>query len=228
MKILGIIPARSGSKGVPKKNSRMLGNMSLVERTFKIAQESGVLDRIIVSTDDFEVMATAQRIGLEVPFVRPPHLCTDEAPMIEVVNHALAHLDSEGYSPQAVMLLQPTSPLRTVNHLQLATALLGNNDSVVSVVALPKTHCPHYVMKIEDGYLTPFMESGEKITRRQDAPQAYVREGTVYLTRRSVLTEQRSFYGKKCFAMEIPESESLSIDTPEDWKRAAQSLKVAA
>lgn len=225
MKVLGLIPARAGSKGVPGKNRREIGGMSLVERTFRVAQESGVLDRIIVSTDDFEVLATAQKIGLEVPFVRPAELSTDRAAMIDVVNHALAQLDQTGYRPTAVMLLQPTSPLRTADHIRQAFGLLWGGDSVCSVVPLPLTLCPHYVMKVdESGHLVNFLPEGGAITRRQDVPQAFVRDGTIYLTKRSVLVEGRSFYGSSCVPMVLDSSESLSIDTEEDWSIAEQRL----
>ena len=225
MKVLGLIPARAGSKGVPGKNRREIGGMSLVERTFRVAQESEVLDRIVVSTDDYQVLANAQKMGLEVPFVRPVVLSGDSTPMIDVVNHALAQLDLSGYRPTAVMLLQPTSPLRTADHIRQAFGLLWGGDSVCSVVPLPLTLCPHYVMKVDDqGHLVNFLPEGAAITRRQDVPQAYVRDGTIYLTKRSVLVEKRSFYGSSCIPMVLDPSESLSIDTEEDWTLAVQRL----
>ncbi len=229
MKVLGIIPARAGSKGVPGKNRRELGGMSLVERTYRVAIESGVLDRIVVSTDDFQVLAIAQKIGLEVPFIRPAELSGDGASMIDVVGHTLAELDKTGYRPGAVMLLQPTSPLRTADHIRHAFALIGGGDSVCSVVPLPQTMCPHYVMRVDEaGHLVNFLAEGAQITRRQDVPQAFVRDGTIYLTRYSVLIQRRTFYGNECIPMVLDPAESLSIDTEEDWNLASRRLTAKA
>lgn len=228
MKILGIIPARSGSKGVPSKNKRLMAGKSLVQRAFECGQASGVLDRIVVSTDDFEILSLAQKIGLEVPFVRPAELSDDKTPMIDVVRHALNHLASSGYVADAVMLLQPTSPLRTPSHLREAVGLLSTNDSVCSVTELPAVFSPHSVMKIVEGSLKTFLEDIPVPTRRQDAPKAYVRNGTVYLTRTHVILEQNTFYGENCSPMIMPEYESISIDTEEEWQSAERYLRSAA
>jgi CMP-N,N'-diacetyllegionaminic acid synthase len=228
MKILGVIPARAGSKGVPHKNRRKLGGMSLVERTFRVAEESGVLDRIVLSTDDLELMREAKMIGLDVPFIRPANLADDEAPMLDVVLHALHSVNREGYHPTAVMILQPTSPLRHSNHLVKAVSMLKGADSVCSVIEIPAAMSPHYVMRIENGSLKNYLPNGEKVTRRQDAPVAYQREGTVYLVRTSVLSEQRSIYGKKCRPLILNPNESVSIDTWDEWDLAQSRLKGAA
>ena len=222
MKILGFIPARAGSKGVPGKNRRLLNGMSLVERTFRVACESCVCDRIIVSTDDLSVMALARKIGLDVPFIRPTELSNDTTPMLSVLQHGVGALELTGYRPDAVMLLQPTSPLRTAQHLREAVTLLEQADSVCSVAEVPRALSPHCVMRIEDGYLTNFLEEGGQVTRRQDAPHAYVREGTVYLVRREVLMQQGSIYGARCVPMLV--DGALSIDTEEDWGEAERRL----
>lgn len=229
MRVLGLIPARAGSKGVPGKNRRLLLGRSLVERTYLAAKTSGVLDRVIASTDDFEVLAVAQSIGLEAPFIRPAHLSGDTTPMLDVVLHALDELEAKGDRYDAVMLLQPTSPLRRPDHIRLAVGLLGAGDSVCSVVALPRTHCPHYVMRVDEaGRLVHFLPEGQSITRRQDVPQAFVRDGTIYLTRTDVLRQRRSFYGAHCVPMVLENSESLSIDTEEDWRLAEKRLRKEA
>ncbi|MBL8059148.1 MAG: acylneuraminate cytidylyltransferase family protein [Chthonomonas sp.] len=222
MKILGFIPARAGSKGVPGKNHRLLSGMSLVERTFRIACESGVCDRIIVSTDDIAVMALARKIGLDVPFVRPAELSLDTTPMLDVLRHGVGVLELAGYRPDAIMLLQPTSPLRTAEQLREATSMLESGDSVCSVAEVPPTLSPYSVMRIEGGWLKNFLDEGQKITRRQDAPAAFVREGTVYLVRRDVLMEQGSIYGQRCVPMLV--TGSISIDTEEDWTEAERRL----
>lgn len=224
MKILGLIPARAGSKGVPAKNSKLLMGQSLVERALQTAQASGVVDQILVSTDDFEVIRQVESSGIGEILIRPAALADDRTPMIDVVQHALNVLSERNQWPTAVMLLQPTSPLRTPEHLRAAVSLLNEADSVCSVVPLPLTQCPHYVMKVEDGVLRHFLPEGASIQRRQDVPQAYVREGTVYLTRRSVLVESRSFYGDRCAPLVLDPHDSLSIDTQSDWEEAERRL----
>lgn len=225
-RVLGLIPARGGSKGVPRKNIRPLAGMSLLQRANSSAVESGVLDRIILSTDDPEIADHARSFGLEVPFLRPSDLAKDESPMIPVAISALTMLrEKDNYVPDVLLLLQPTSPLRTPEHIRQAVGMLGDNDSVCSIIPVPKDFCPHYLMRIrEDSFLDYFLPDGPSYTRRQDVPQAYKRDGTIFLTRVSVLLQQRSFYGKRCLPLFIKPEESLNIDTPEDWAEAEKKF----
>jgi CMP-N-acetylneuraminic acid synthetase len=225
VKILGLVPARGGSKGVPGKNLAPLAGRSPVQRAYEAGRDSGVCDRIVLSTDDEAIAAEGRRAGLEVPFLRPAALARDDTPMIEVVVHALETLRAEGYEPDAVMLLQPTSPLRTPEHLRRAAELLGDDDSVCSVVPLPREHCPHYVMKVDErGYLDFFLDDGARYTRRQDVPPAYRRDGTVYLTRTPVILAARTLYGRRCVPLVLEPRESLTIDSPEQWQEAERRL----
>lgn len=224
-RILGLIPARAGSKGVVGKNSLPLAGRSLVERAVDTAHASGVVARLVVSTDSRAIAQHAERLGAEVPFLRPAELASDRASMIDVALHALEMLErNEGWVPDALLLLQPTSPLRTPEHLVRATKLFRRGDSVCSVVALPKTDCPHAVMRIDGGYMKFFMPDGARYHRRQDIPPAWRREGTVYLARTTVIREQRTFYGPRCVPMILGAEESLSIDDPEDWREAERRL----
>jgi len=178
MKVLGLIPARGGSKGIPGKNLKPLVGKSLIQYTHECAVASGVLDRVILSTDSPEIAQAARGLGLEVPFIRPPEIAADDTPMIAVAIHALASMEQEGYRPDALLILQPTSPLRRPSDIQAAIRAIESNDSVCSVMPLPKTLCPHYVMQITpEGFLDYFMPDGASYKRRQDVPQAYVREG---------------------------------------------------
>lgn len=225
--ILGIIPARGGSKGVPQKNTRDLAGYSLVERAFYTANQSRVLNRLILSSDDQKAIDISQKIGLEVPFIRPSQLATDNTPMLDVVLHALDNLDPDQTKYQAVLLLQPTSPLRQAEHLRRAVDILikESASSVCSVASVPLDLCPHYLMRVDkNGYLGPFMNDGMKYTRRQDVPRAYRRCGTVFLTRTAVLREDRNFYGNQCVPMILPAEETLNIDTVEDWQAAEQEI----
>ena len=225
MKILGLIPARGGSKGLPDKNIKPLAGRPLIARAWDSARESGVLSRVICSTDDDRIAALAREVGLDVPFMRPDALAADDSAMIDVAIHALKTLADEGEHYDALFLLQPTSPLRTAEHIKNAVALLADNDAVCSVVPLPQDLCPHYVMRItEDGFLDYFLPEGKNYTRRQDVPLAYRREGTLFLTRSEVILEQRSFYGERCVPMPLDPSESQNIDTPEEWEEAEARL----
>lgn len=225
MKIVGLIPARGGSKGIPGKNLRLLAGKPLIQWTVESAVEAGALDRLILSTDDDRIAETARALGVEVPFRRPANLATDDAAMIDVVVHALEELAVRSYHPDAVAVLQPTSPLRTSRHIRMATEALDGFDSVCSVVPVPKQLSPHYLMRIgERGYLEHFLKEGASYTRRQDVPTAYSREGTIYLVRREIPLQVGNLYGSRCLPLLIEPHESLSIDEPQDWREAERRL----
>ncbi len=172
-----------------------------------------------------------KRAGLEVPFLRPAELAQDSTGMLEVALHLLAVMSAEGYEPDALMVLQPPSPLRRPDHIRRAIQMLESSpqaDSVCSVYPLPKDLCPHYLVKIQDGRLEFFMPDGARYTRRQDVPQAWKRDGTVFLTRTTVLREQRSFYGRYCLPLELSPHEALNIDEPQDWEEAERRLRAVA
>ncbi len=225
--ILGVIPARGGSKAIPGKNIKQLCGKSLIQRAFESATASSVLERVILSTDDTSIAEHGRSLGLDVPFMRPSAFASDNSPMIDVAVHALNALrESEGYSPKAVMILQPTSPLRGSWHIEKAAALLEGYESVCSVIPLPQDLSPYYLMKIrEDGCLDFFMQDGSLYTRRQDLPVAYRRDGTIFLTRTEVIIEQRSFYGKRCCPMLMNPRDVLNIDTADDWDEAERVFR---
>jgi CMP-N,N'-diacetyllegionaminic acid synthase len=228
--VLALIPARGGSKGVPGKNLRPLEGQSLVARAAMAARESGVVDRVVVSTDSPEIAEEGRRVGVDVPFVRPPALAEDETPMLPVVQHAVETLEAEGWTPEIVVLLQPTSPLRQPAHVRDAVRRLRDSgaDSIVSVVELPRHMSPDYVMRIADGELRPFLPEGERVTRRQDARAAYVRDGTVYAFWRATLARHGNIYGQRCLPLVVPAEQSITVDTPDDWAAAERLLKERA
>jgi CMP-N-acetylneuraminic acid synthetase len=224
--ILGLIPARGGSKGVPGKNVRLLAGRPLLAYTADAACQSGVIDRLVLSTDAPEVADIGRRAGVEVPFMRPAALAADDTPMLPVVQHALEALAHTGSEPEIVVLLQPTSPLRRPEHISRAVEMLRATgaDSVVSVVELPRHFSPDYVMRIDAGRLVPFLPEGARITRRQDARPACVRDGTVYVFWRRTIERFGTIYGEDARPLVIDPAESLSIDTPEDWNAAAERI----
>jgi len=224
--VLGVVPARAGSKGVPGKNVRPLSGRTLLEYAARAARESGVIDRVILSTDSPQIAEAGRRAGLEVPFMRPAALAADDTPMLPVIQHALDEMLRGGWSADIIVLLQPTSPLRRPDHIRDAVNLLRetNADSVVTVVEVPRHLSPDYVMRIDEGRLKPFLPDGLRITRRQDARPAYSRDGTVYAFRRSTLERFGGIYGDDCRPLLIDARESLSIDTQDDWDEAERVL----
>jgi CMP-N,N'-diacetyllegionaminic acid synthase len=226
-KILGIIPARGGSKGIPQKNKKLLGNLPLVAYTFKSAIESRLLSDCILSTDDEDIAKIAMQYGIKVPFMRPAHLATDEAKSIDVVIHSLIELQKIGKQYDAVCLLQPTNPLRSSIFIDKAieTYINGNYDSLISVLPVPDEYNPHWIFTPNDtGHLK--LATGEKeiIPRRQDLPRAYFRDGSIYITSTKVLLQQKSFYGEKLGYILADAEKHVNIDTPHDWELAEKKL----
>ena len=224
--VLALVPARGGSKGIPGKNVRPLAGHTLLYYAAQAAAASGVVDRVVLSTDSADVAAEGRRAGLEVPFMRPAALGQDDTPMLPVVEHAVNELTDRGWEPEIVVLLQPTSPLRTGAHVRDAVQALRTTgaDSVVTVVELPRHLSPDYVMKIADGRLVPFLAEGARITRRQDTRPAFVRDGTAYVFWTRTLRDTRSIYGDHCHPLVIPSHESITIDAPDDWDAAERRL----
>ena len=227
--ILALVPARGGSKGVPDKNIRLLAGRTLLDYTAAAAVASGVIDRSVLSTDSERIAAEGQRLGLEVPFIRPAELARDDTPMLPVVVHALDALERDGWLAEMVVLLQPTSPMRRPEHIRSAVQLLRESgaDSVVTVVEVPRHLSPDYVMRVDDGRLKPFLAQGGRVTRRQDARQAFIRDGTVYAFWSRVVRESHGIYGRDCRPLLLSAAESMSIDTQNDWAEAERRLRAA-
>jgi CMP-N-acetylneuraminic acid synthetase len=224
--VLALIPARGGSKGMPDKNIRPLLGRTLLEYAARAASASGAIDRIVLSTDSERIAAEGRRIGVEVPFLRPSELAADDTPMAPVIEHAVDWLEQHGWRFEIVVLLQPTSPLRRPDHIRAAVQQLRDSraDSVVTVVELPRHLSPDYVMRVEHGRLVPFLPTGGDVARRQDARPAFVRDGTAYAFWLRTLRDTRTIYGRDCRPLVVPASESLTIDTADDWREAERRL----
>lgn len=237
-RVLGIVPARGGSKGVPRKNARLLGGRPLLVWTAMAALAAERLDRVVLSTDDDELAAIGQGAGLDVPFLRPADLAGDATPMIAVVRHALDALGALGPEPvgerfDAVCLLQPTSPFRTAADIDGAVARLDDPgvDTVVSTLPIPAEHHPDWAYVVDDdGGLvraTAFGGGGDPPTRRQDLRPAVHREGSLYVARTRVIAERGSLYGDRVVGHSIDPARSVNIDTEADWARAEALLAEA-
>ena len=224
--VLALVPARGGSKGIPGKNIRALAGRTLLEYVGQAAAASGAIDRVVLTTDDERIANEGRRVGLEVPFMRPPSLAADDTPMLPVIVHAVEALEGAGWSPEIVVLLQPTSPLRRPEHIRAAVEQLRSSgaDSVVTVVELPRHLSPDYVMRVDDGMLVPFLPEGARVTRRQDARPAFVRDGTVYAFWRRTLRDTQSIYGRTCRPLVIAAHESMTLDSLDDWHEAERRL----
>jgi CMP-N,N'-diacetyllegionaminic acid synthase len=224
--VLALVPARAGSKGIPDKNIRPLVGHTLLHYAAQAALASGVVDRSVLSTDSERVADEGRRAGLDVPFIRPAALAQDDTPMLPVIEHAVTALTASGWEPEMVVLLQPTSPLRTGAHIRAAVQALRDTgaDSVVTVVEVPRHLSPDYVMRIDADRLVPFLAEGSRITRRQDTRPAFVRDGTAYVFWTKTLRETHSIYGHHCHPLVIPADESITIDTPGDWDAAERRL----
>ena len=227
MKVLGVIPARGGSKGVPRKNIKLLCGKPLLAYTIEGAMGAKRLTRTILSTEDNEIADVAMRLGIEVPFLRPKELAGDSSPTYPVVQHALETLERGGQSYDAVCLLQPTNPLRRTVDIDHCIELLEKTgaDSVISVLPVPCEYNPHWVYrKCEDGTLRLFTDEAVPIPRRQDLPTTFHREGSVYVTRTNVIKTGQNLYGAKIVGYEIPKEFSSNIDTMNDWQELEERM----
>ncbi len=215
-KVLGVIPARGGSKGIPNKNLALLGGRPLLAYTVEAAKASTTLTRTIVSTDDQRIAECAKSLGLGV-LMRPAALAADETPMLPVLQHAIEAMRDGGFNPDIVVLLQPTSPLRRAEHIDAAVDWLERTrgDSVVSVVEVPHQFNPASVMRVDDGWLKPFAD-GPTATRRQDKTPVYARNGPAVLAVHARVIEGGSLYGTETWPLIMKPEESIDIDTPDD------------
>lgn len=228
MRVLAIIPARGGSKGVPGKNIKLLSGKPLIEYTTEVALQSKLLTKVLVSSDDDKIIEVAKNTGVEVPFKRPSNLSEDATPTLPVIKHALAYYKNIGEEFDAVCLLQTTSPFRTVEFLDQALEkfITSNTDSLVSVKEVPHEFNPHWTFKLnEQGNLKIATGENEIITRRQDLPKAYHRDGSIYITKTSIIEKENSLYGSIISYVESPKEFYVNIDTMEDWRKAELVLK---
>ncbi len=212
--VLGIIPARGGSKGVPRKNIREVAGKPLICWSIEAAQASEYIDRVIISSEDAEINRVASEYGCEVPFVRPSELSEDLTPGIDPVLHAITTLNDRYHY---IVLLQPTSPLRSAKDIDGALELcfLKKAVSCVSVVITEKSPYWNYLIS-KDGALIPLIESGIKYNRRQDVPPTYALNGAIYIAETKWVLSQKTLLSEESIAYVMPPERSLDIDTEQD------------
>ncbi|MFA4849319.1 MAG: acylneuraminate cytidylyltransferase family protein [Methanoregula sp.] len=224
-RILGLIPARGGSKGIPNKNIRDLAGKPLIAWTIEAALNSRVCERLIVSTDDPEIAAVARDLGAEAPFIRPATLSNDTATSLSVVEHAIDWLnDTAAETFSHVLLLQPTSPLRTADDIQSAVRIAKKTDTAVVSVCEPHQH-PYLCKTLrEDGTLADFIPEAAHCARRQDFPPAFSLNGAIYIIAVDCLRKERTFTPEKTIPYIMPPERSLDIDTHWDLFLAEQAI----
>lgn len=226
MKILAIIPARGGSKGVLGKNSKLLGGKPLIAYSIEQAIASNSFEKIIVSTDDETIAKIALDFGAEVPFKRPYELANDTASSIAVVQHAVDFFASKNEFFDAICLLQPTSPFREKGFIANAISrfFASDSDALVSVLPVPHEYNPHWVFEPDTkGMLQIATGEKEIVKRRQELPKAFFRDGAIYLTKIEFV-KKGTFYGGKLGYIESNPDLYANIDTMQDWITAEQKL----
>jgi CMP-N-acetylneuraminic acid synthetase len=230
MRVLGIVTARGGSKGIPRKNLVPLLGQPLLAYTAQAALAAKHLTRTVLSTEDAEIARVGREYGLDVPFPRPAELARDDTPTIPVLQDVVCKLEAAGERYDAILVLQPTTPLRRPEDIDGAIELLERTgaDSVLSFVDVGEKHPARMKFLTPEGRVIdpPFAEPFEG-QRRQDLPRLYLREGSIYLTRRDVLMRQHSLKGRDCRAWIIPPERACNIDTPFDLQIAEQMLQGA-
>ncbi len=232
-KVLGVITARGGSKGIPGKNIKPLLGKPLIAYTIEAAKASGVVDRLILSTDDPAIAEVAKQHGCDVPFLRPADIADDKAAHLPVLQHAVKALkEKDGYEPDYVLLLQPTSPARQAFHIKEAVELIEKSgaDSVLSVAEIPENYHHKKAMAINDGILRLVKDGGpihNRVARRQDLEKNYWSIGSIYLFKTGLLFDlaKPNFYGEKTMPYVIDAKYVVDINVPTDWEAAEKVLE---
>lgn len=225
MNIIALIPARGGSKGIPKKNLQDLCGKPLIARTIQEAKKCLFFDKIIVSTDDLEIAEVSKKFGAEVPFLRPNKIAKDDSPTIDTIFHALNYFEKKNCHVDVLVLLQPTSPLRTSEDITMALNLFieNNIDSVISVSEL--IHSPYWSLKIENKFLKANFGDKYLNLRRQDLPELFLPNGAIYISSNENIQKNKGFFGRRTMPYIMPNERSIDIDNIIDLKLAEILLR---
>lgn len=217
--MIAIIPARGGSKGVPKKNIKLLDGQPLIYYTIKAAKESGIFEKVIVSTDSEDIAAAATEAGAEIPFFRPKEISGDSVSSDDVILHALDFYEKQGKFFDLVCKLQPTSPLRNASHIIEAYNLMCDRKADFLVSICECEHSPLWsgTIDLETLRMDDFIQDEAKRACRQELPQYYRLNGAIYMGLTHVYKKNRSFLGKNCIGYIMSQEESVDIDTALDF-----------
>ena len=221
--VLGIITARGGSKGIKNKNITPLNDKPLIHYTIEAAQQSGVLDDLVLSTDSQDIINSCSLAGLQCDALRPAHLSTDEAKSSDVLLYEIEQYENDkGKKIDTIILLQPTAPLRTSQDIDQAYNLYtsGDQESLISCYNADFIH-PRIMYEEKNGLLTPFMKEGHDIVRRQEMSHVYVRNGAIYIVDRDYFMRTKRTVSESPSLYEMPIKRSINIDTHDDLELAA-------
>ncbi len=224
--ILALIPARGGSKGLPRKNVQLLCGKPLIAWTIEQARACKYLDNIIVSTDDREIAAVSKKYGAEVPFLRPKRLAGNKSRMIDVIEHAVKYLERAGRSWDIIVLLQPTSPLRRSIDIAAAVEKLFRKKARAIVSVCPSGHHPLWSNTLPgDGGMHKFLRPEVSDKARQELPVYYQMNGALYIAYTKYLLNNKGFLGAGTFAYIMPSERSVDIDSRLDAQLAELLLR---
>ena len=219
--ILAIIPARGGSKGLPRKNIKLLHEKPLIAWSIEQASKCIYIDTIHVSTEDTEIASTAEKYGADIPFLRPIKLAKDNSSSMDVINYTLGQFQSLGKIYDYLILLEPTSPLRKNNDLDLAIKkLISNEERANSLVSVGEIQLenPFISKVIKNGFVKPLIDKSENaITQRQEYPKTYFPYGVIYMSKVTKLKELKSFYQEKTIPYIIERWQNYEIDDIYDF-----------
>ena len=231
VEVLALIPARGGSKSIPRKNIESFAGRPLIAYSVAAGLAARRVDRVVVSTDDEAIAAIARRYGAETPFLRPAEYSQDETPDLPVFRHALQWLaEHEGYLPEVIVQLRPTSPFRRVRHIDRAVELLLERPEAdaVRTVCIPFQN-PFKMWRIDaDGFMRPLMNVGSPEPYnmpRQALPDVYWQTGYVDAAWSKTILDKNSMTGEKILPLIIGPEEWVDIDSPDDWRRAERLLE---
>ena len=227
-KVLGIIPARGGSKGLPGKNIKCLNGIPLLAYTIQAAQNSKYIDSIVVSTDSESIAEVSKQYGVAVPFLRPAKLATDESPSCDAIIHVFDKVkDIENQIYDLFILLQPTSPFRSAKHIDESIEKYDSEALLTSLVSISKVSKSPYWMKIinENGHLINLLKEETTATRRQDLPEVYVMNGAIYISETERYKKLKNFDSTRMGYYLMDEQSSLDIDTIKDFNWAEMLIK---
>lgn len=218
-KILCIIPARGGSKGLERKNIKSLLGKPLIAWSIDHAIKSKIVDKIFVSTDDEEIAKIAVKYGAEVPILRPLHLALDNSSTIDVVLHAIDYFERQNDLFDLVLLLEPTSPLREPDDISNAAENLIKSNKAESIVGVCKVESQHpvFLVGIVNKMLVPYVNKNFEVIRRQDISPLYFFEGSIYISYISSLKKRKNFYHNRTMGYEVPKWKSFEIDDLTDF-----------
>jgi len=218
-KILALIPARGGSKGLPHKNIKLLADKPLIAWSIEEGLKSKYIDKVVVSTDNDKIAEIALKYKAKVPFKRPMELADDSAKTIDVVLHAIEYFDNIDEKYDVLVLLEPTSPLREAKDIDNAIEELINTQDAESIVGIAKVESTHpaFLIKLENKFLRPYLFEDFKVLRRQEIDELFFYEGSLYISYIESLKKRKNFYHKKTLGYIVPKWKSFEVDDITDF-----------